>query len=327
MDLRQLRYFIALAEHRSFVRAADAMGITQPAFSRSIQGLEQELGCQLVDRGSKDLRPTPEGQVVLQHALSLVQGSANLIHEIAQLNKLDAGELRFGSGPAPAQQLVPDAVADFINRHPRVQISLDVDNWEKLSRALLREEIEFFVADIRDFEADPNFQTRPLTPRRGQFFCRPQHPLLGKDSLSTNDLFNYPLASTLIPPGIRKLLANLSGKIDFAANIRCENMHALIRIVRQTDAIGIASVIEAAKRFAAGQAAFEVLALGAGVDDVDADDSLVAGLLEQARHLEPTDVELFGDGHLGGVVEVIAARRLDHVQLSQRQVHVDHEAS
>lgn len=99
------------------------------------QGLEQELGCQLVDRGSKDLRPTPEGQVVLQHALSLVQGSANLIHEIAQLNKLDAGELRFGSGPAPAQQLVPDAVADFINRHPRVQISLDVDNWEKLSRS------------------------------------------------------------------------------------------------------------------------------------------------------------------------------------------------
>ena len=91
MDLRQLRYFIALAEHRSFVRAADAMGITQPAFSRSIQGLEQELGCQLVDRGSKDLRPTPEGQVVLQHALSLVQGSANLIHEIAQLNKLDTG--------------------------------------------------------------------------------------------------------------------------------------------------------------------------------------------------------------------------------------------
>ena len=53
MDLRQLRYFIALAEHRSFVRAADAMGITQPAFSRSIQGLEQELGCQLVDRGSR----------------------------------------------------------------------------------------------------------------------------------------------------------------------------------------------------------------------------------------------------------------------------------
>ena len=50
MDLRQLRYFIALNEYRSFVRGAEAMGITQPAFSRSIQGLEQEFGCVLVDR-------------------------------------------------------------------------------------------------------------------------------------------------------------------------------------------------------------------------------------------------------------------------------------
>ncbi|WP_252725058.1 LysR family transcriptional regulator, partial [Acinetobacter baumannii] len=73
-----LEDFIALAGTRSFSQAAEKRFVTQPAFSRSIQGLEQELGCQLVDRGSKDLRPTPEGQVVLQHALSLVQGSANL---------------------------------------------------------------------------------------------------------------------------------------------------------------------------------------------------------------------------------------------------------
>jgi DNA-binding transcriptional LysR family regulator len=239
MDLRQLRYFIALTEHRSFVRAADAMGITQPAFSRSIQGLEQELGCQLVDRGSKELRPTPEGQVVLQHALSLVQGAANLTQEITQLIKLDAGELHFGCGPAPAQKLVPDALAELIQRHPRLQIRYEVDNWERLSRSLAREEIEFFVADIRQFEADPNFQTRPLHPRRGFFFCRAGHPLLAKDSLSTNDLFAYPLASSRMPPGVRKLLANLSGKADLQANVQCEDMTSLIRIVAQTEAIGL----------------------------------------------------------------------------------------
>ncbi|SDK25157.1 DNA-binding transcriptional regulator, LysR family [Pseudomonas delhiensis] len=241
MDLRQLRYFIALTEHRSFVRAADAMGITQPAFSRSIQGLEQELGCQLVDRGSKELRPTPEGQVVLQHALRLVQGAANLTQEITQLNKLDAGELHFGCGPAPAQKLVPDAVARLIRRHPRLQIDFQVDNWERLSRSLLRDEIEFFIADIRHFEADPGFQTRPLNPRRGFFFCRAGHPLLAKESLSTNDLFAYPLASARMPPGIRKLLANLSGKSDLQANIQCEHLGSLVRIVSQTDAIGVGS--------------------------------------------------------------------------------------
>ncbi|MCP8462643.1 LysR family transcriptional regulator [Pseudomonas sp. ZM23] len=240
MDLRQLRYFIALNEHRSFVRAADAMGITQPAFSRSIQGLEQELGCRLVDRGSKDLRPTPEGQVVLQHALSLVQGATNLSHAIARLNKLDSGEVRFGCGPAPAQKLVSDAVAHFVRCYPGIHIQFGVDNWERLARNLSREEIEFFVADIRHFEADPNFQTRPLKPRNGLFFCRAGHPLLAKDSLSTNDMFAYPLAATLIPPSARKMLANLSGKIDVTANVQCEDMASLVRIVSQTDAIGIA---------------------------------------------------------------------------------------
>lgn len=240
MDLRQLRYFIALNEHRSFVRAADAMGITQPAFSRSIQGLEQELGCRLVDRGSKDLRPTPEGQVVLQHALSLVQGANNLSHAVARLNKLDSGELRFGSGPAPAQKLVSDAVSRFVQRYQRIHIQFGVDNWERLARSLSREEIEFFVADIRHFEADPNFQTRALKPRSGLFFCRDGHPLLAKESLSTNDMFAYPLAATLIPPSARKMLANLSGKIDITTNVQCEDMASLVRIVSQTDAIGIA---------------------------------------------------------------------------------------
>ncbi len=239
MDLRQLRYFIALNEHRSFVRAAEAMGITQPAFSRSIQGLEQEFGCVLVDRGNKDLRPTPEGQVVLQHALRLVQGAAQLSSEVLQMTKLDAGELRFGCGPAPAAELVPRALAQFVNAHPKVRTRLQVDNWEKLSRALNREEVEFFVADIRHFEADPNFQTQPLTPRRGLFFCRPGHPLLAKDSLSTNDMFDYPLATSLIPPGVRKLLANLSGKTDFSPQVQTEHLPTLVRVVLDSNAIGI----------------------------------------------------------------------------------------
>jgi DNA-binding transcriptional LysR family regulator len=136
-------------------------------------------------------------------------------------------------------KLVPDAVAQFINAHPKVRTCFQVDNWEKLSRALSREEIEFFIADIRHFEADPNFQTQALTPKRGVFFCRPGHPLLAKESLSTNDMFDYPLATTLIPPGIRKLLANLSGRIDFSPTIETEHFPALVKVVLQSNAIGV----------------------------------------------------------------------------------------
>lgn len=241
MDLRQLRYFLALNEHRSFVRAADAMGITQPAFSRSIQGLEHELGCTLVDRASKDLRPTPEGQVVLQHALALVRGASNLTHEINQMTKLDAGELRFGCGPAPAARLVPDALLAFMQRYPRIHTRFEVNNWEQLSRSLGRDEIEFFIADIRHSETDPSVQTQPLRPRPGLFFCRPGHPLLAKESLSTNDLFDYPLAAARIPPSSRKVLANLSGKADFSVHLECEQFPLLVDLVKRSDAIGIAT--------------------------------------------------------------------------------------
>ena len=168
-----------------------------------------------------------------------MHGANLLSSEVTRMTKLDAGDLRFGCGPAPAVKLVPDAVARFISAHPKIRTSFQVDNWEKLSRALSREEIEFFIADIRQFEADPNFQTRALTPKRGVFFCRPGHPLLDKDSLSTNDMFDYPLASPLISQGIRKLLANLSGRMDFSPSIQTEHFPALVKIVLQSNAIGV----------------------------------------------------------------------------------------
>ncbi|MEA5671019.1 LysR family transcriptional regulator [Pseudomonas sp. MH2] len=253
MDLRQLRYFIALTEYRSFVRAAEAMGITQPAFSRAIQGLEQEFGCALVDRGNKALQPTPEGQVVLQHARRLVQGAAQLSNDVLQMTKLDAGELHFGSGQALAARLVPDALQQFITQHPGIRTELLVDNAERLGQALRREQIEFFVDDIRPFEADPNFHTEPLNPRPGLFFCRPGHPLLAKDSLSTNDLFAYPLASALLTPGVRKRLANLSGRSDFIPHLQTEHLAVLRSVVLASDTLGSASEEAVAEDLAAGR--------------------------------------------------------------------------
>ncbi|WP_410951813.1 LysR family transcriptional regulator [Pseudomonas sp. S1(2024)] len=275
MDLRQLRYFIALTEYRSFVRAAEAIGITQPAFSRAIQSLEHSFGCPLVDRASKALPPTPEGLVVLQHARRLVQGAAQLSNEVLQMTKLDAGELHFGSGPALAVRLVPEALRHFLERHPGIRTSLLVDNAERLGQALRREQIEFFVDDIRPFEADPNFHTEPLSTRPGLFFCRPGHPLLAKDSLSTNDLFSYPLASALLAPGVRKRLANLSGRSDFTPHLQTEHLAVLRSVVQASDAIGTASEEAVAEDLASGRLvrlhwrnlppALEVLSVRCGV--------------------------------------------------------------
>jgi DNA-binding transcriptional LysR family regulator len=85
------------------------------------------------------------------------------------------------------------------------------------------------------------------------FFCRPGHPLLAKDSLSTNDMFDYPLAAPLISQGTRKLLANLSGRMDFSPSIHTEHFPALVKIVLQSNAIGVGTEEAFAEDIAKGE--------------------------------------------------------------------------
>ncbi|KJH74899.1 MULTISPECIES: LysR family transcriptional regulator [unclassified Pseudomonas] len=239
IDLRQLRHFIALADQRSFVAGALAVNLSQSAFSRSIQALEHSVGCQLVDRGRKDLAPTKQGQVLLEHARRLVSGAQQMANEINQFNGLEAGELRFGCGPAPAAGLIPRAIGSFIGRYPKARVQFQVDDWQSLSKLLLSEEFEFFVADTRQFEADPVYLTHRLRPRKWHFCCRVGHPLAGRDSVSATELMSYPMAVTIRPPNLRKVIVGLSGRPDFTPNVECENSYSLLSVVMRSDAIGI----------------------------------------------------------------------------------------
>lgn len=239
IDLRQLRHFIALAEQRSFVAGAQTVNLSQSAFSRSIQALEHSVGCSLVDRGRKDLAPTKQGQLLLEHARRLVSGARQLTNEINQFNSLESGEVLFGCGPAPASGLVPKAIGRFIGRYPKARVNFQVDDWQSLSKRMLNEEFEFFIADTRNFEADPAYLTQRLRPRRWFFCCRAGHPLAQRSSVSAEELLSYPLAVTIRPPNLRKVLVQLSGRQDYAPNVECESPFSLMSVVLSSDAIGI----------------------------------------------------------------------------------------
>ena len=99
MELKSLRHFVALVEHQGFARAGEAIGLSQPALSRSIQNLEQRLGCELVSRSGKGIELTPQGELVLEHARRLIAGSTAMRNALRQFNNLEAGELLIGGGP------------------------------------------------------------------------------------------------------------------------------------------------------------------------------------------------------------------------------------
>lgn len=238
-DLRQLRHFVALAEHRHFARAAEAVHLSQPALSRSIQALEHSLGCVLVDRHSRGISLTAHGQLVLEHARRLLAGSRALSNAVSQLGNLASGELRLGAGPYPAARLVPRALGAFAERHPGVRLQLLIDNWQQLHQRLMDDQIEIFIADSRELEGDVRLHIEPLPSHPGVLFCHPQHPLLQCQSLGVADLFDYPLAGTQLPEEVAAALRRQSGR-EQPLNIECDNFMVLKQLVAYSQVLSMA---------------------------------------------------------------------------------------
>jgi len=102
VDLKQLHYAVTLAKHRNFARAAAALDMSQPALSRSISGLEAELGVQLFTRGARGAEPTPFGERFLLRAALLLREAGELEREVRLIQGAETGSLRVGAGPYPA---------------------------------------------------------------------------------------------------------------------------------------------------------------------------------------------------------------------------------
>jgi DNA-binding transcriptional LysR family regulator len=238
-DLRQLRHFVALAEHGHFARAATAVNLSQPALSRSIQALESSLDCQLLERPSRGVSLTAHGQLVLEHARRLLAGSRALENAVSQLGNLQAGELHLGCGPYPAARLIPQTLGQFSGSFPKVRVQLLIDDWRNLRRRLLNDELELYVADIREYGADPQLCVIPLQQYPGVIFCRPGHPLLGKEPLELNASLDYPLAGTSLPAAINQAMQTLTGRAH-PLTIECDNFMVLKALVSASDALSMA---------------------------------------------------------------------------------------
>jgi len=124
VELRQLRHVIALAEHRKYARASGALHITQPALTRSIQGIEAQLGAPLFDRGPREVTPTAIGELVLRHARAIAHAAHDLERDVGLAKGMDLGELRVGAGPFVGATLVGEVVARMSRTHPKLRSCL-----------------------------------------------------------------------------------------------------------------------------------------------------------------------------------------------------------
>ena len=135
MELRHLRYFVAVAEAENVSRAALKLHVSQPGISRQIRDLEEEIGFQLLERSAKSVRLTAAGKVFLTEArevLSRVEAAVNRAREVAQSG---SGEIHVGYAPSLTVQILPAALRAFQEKFPNARVALhDLSTEEMLAQ-------------------------------------------------------------------------------------------------------------------------------------------------------------------------------------------------
>jgi DNA-binding transcriptional LysR family regulator len=239
IDLRRLHHLLVLAEECHFARAAERVHLSQPAFSRSIQMLESQLGMRLFDRETGEVKPTPAGDFIVDRARRLMFDARSLERDLLLYRDSQLGDIAIGAGPFPATTIMPRVIPRLRTQYPNVRVRLEISNWKLLHDRLLAEDIEFFVADVRDLPEDPNVRSESLGRQPAHLFARAGHPLAGTPC-TAGDAWKFGIAGTKMPKPAAALLAQLVGLPPGETPVlafECDDLHLLRSLAVSTDTV------------------------------------------------------------------------------------------
>ena len=186
MNLRDLRYLVALAEHKHFGRAADSVFVSQPTLSTQIMKLEEELGVSLVERTPRKVLLTEVGQEIVKRAREVLT-EIEQIREIAR-RTLDpeSGSLRLGIFPTLGPYLLPHVVPRIRKRYPRLELLLVEEKTEEILRQLREGRLDAAVLALPVHDA--HLHVERLFDEPFVLAVPTDHPLAKRSSISLNQL-------------------------------------------------------------------------------------------------------------------------------------------
>ncbi|OYQ42836.1 hypothetical protein CHU94_01340 [Rhodoferax sp. TH121] len=240
MDIKRLTHLVVLADKRNFARAAEALALSQPALTRSIQSAEAELDMRLFDRGTLAVTPTPAGEFVLERARRLVFESRCLKRDVALYRERKLGDTAFGVGPYPGATFIPPLLGAIRAEFPDIHLRVRTGNWELLAHDLRAETLEFFVADTRDLPADPDLVVRPLAQLHAGFFVRAAHPLAATPATTLAEMWRHGVLSVRVPATVQQLLAPLLGLPEGTLPpqaLECDDVPTLLQVALASDSV------------------------------------------------------------------------------------------
>lgn len=240
IDLKRIQHFVLLGEELHFSRAAERANLSQTAFSRSIQTLEEDLQLRLFDRDTRTVEVTAAGRQLLDYARELLNSANNLRAEADDMAKAEGGELRFGASNMTSHRLLPLVLNELRSISPKLKLDIEIGYGESLGAKLLEERIEFLVANADSMVDDPRFKVTPLRPEPVSFFCRSSHPLaVQQEVVSREQLFAYPWASVRFDGTTVSRLSRLFGVLpsQLPTALSCNDPGLLRQMLLNSDAL------------------------------------------------------------------------------------------
>jgi DNA-binding transcriptional LysR family regulator len=244
MTFVQLRHLIALADQASFSKAALAAHLSQPALSRSIRALEDELSLPLVDRIGRRVELTVHGREALERARQIVFDADELRARGQRVKEHAAGTLRIGMGSGPGAMLMTALLQKVCVNHARLRLTITRSGTDQLVQALRDKALDGLVVDARSLKPASDLRAEFMHEMRGAFMVRRGHPLARRRrALDFDALREHPIASTPLSDEVARLLVERYGPQahpDVCVTLRCDELSSLIELARTTDAVLLA---------------------------------------------------------------------------------------
>lgn len=190
-EARQIRHFLTVVEHQQISTAADQLGLTQPALSKSIKQLEDRLGVTLFERLPTGVRPTRYGTILARRARLMEIEFRHAFAEIRSAKEGASGTIRIGAGPLWMRGFLPPLVSAFQDQHPGIKFRLRTGVIDTLVPAVLNGDVDLICTNL-DFPDHPELVKEHLVDIRHVIFARAEHPLAERHEVAAEELLKYP---------------------------------------------------------------------------------------------------------------------------------------
>ncbi len=245
LNLHLLRLFATVARTGSFSKAAEILLLSQPSISKGVRDFELQLGCRLLDRGPRGVKPTREGLALMRHAETLFAAERAAEDELRALRSLDSGSLRIGASTTIANYFIPDYLGAFHARHPGIELQLTSANTRDIVALMLAHEIE--IGLVEGPVEEEGLASEPWRTDEMQLITGPDHPFAqAGQPIDPKRIAEEILIVREKGSGSREVITQALGKlkIEPARTLEIGSTEAIKQLVAA--GLGVAIVSEAA---------------------------------------------------------------------------------